>query len=153
MTVYVRVAMRISLGLVILAAAATANCGGPMKPAVGGAQTVVLPPRPADCELELVSVKPEDMAPGGRFGAGGQYQMIGIVAIGLDQGTDVMSPDVRKLVRPKACGYGGEVVSLLATGDSGHYVISGDSIRTVAQTDVVFTVWGPRAATPSPQRF
>ncbi|MBS1121729.1 MAG: hypothetical protein H6Q90_3957 [Deltaproteobacteria bacterium] len=146
--------MRILVSLVFVAVTGLSGCGGHVKPAVGGSQTVLLPARPADCELELVTVQPEDMAPGARFGAGGQYQMIGVVSLGLQKGTDVMSSEVRKLVRPKACGYGGEVVSLLATGDSGHYQISGHSIRTVAQTDVVFTVWGPRATTTSaPQRF
>ena len=114
---------------------------------------VLLPPKPATCELELVAVGPGDMMPGARFGAGGEYQMIGIVALGLEQGTDVMSPEVKNIVRAKACSYGGEVVSLLATGDSAHYQISGRSIRTVAQTDVVFTVWGPHAAAATPQRF
>jgi hypothetical protein len=78
--------------------------------------------------------------------------MIGIVSLGVARGTDVMSPEVRRLVRPKACGYGGTVVSLLATGDSSHYVISGNMVRTVSQTDVVFTVWGPRTQS-APQRF
>ncbi|CAN5324689.1 hypothetical protein BH11MYX1_BH11MYX1_34590 [soil metagenome] len=128
-------------------------CGGPAKPAVGGSQTVILAPRPADCELELVTVAPGDMMPGARFGAGGRYQMVGVVSIGLAQGTDVMSPAVKTLVRTKACGYGGEVVSLLATGDNTHLEISGDTIRTVAQTDVVFTVWGPLVAVAAPQRF
>ena len=48
---------------------------------------------------------------------------------------------------------GDEVVSLLATGDSGHYAITSTSITTVAQTDAAFTVWGPRAAAPGPQKF
>ncbi|MBA3461038.1 MAG: hypothetical protein H0T46_13825 [Deltaproteobacteria bacterium] len=143
--------MRSLCGLVI--ALVGLGCGGPSKPAVGGSQMVILPPRPANCELDIVTVRPEDMAPGARFGAGGQYQMIGVVALGLKQGTDVLSPEVRSLVRPKACGYGGEVVSLAAAGDSSHYVITGNTIRTVAQTDVLFTVWGPRSAGTEPQRF
>jgi hypothetical protein len=64
-----------------------------------------------------------------------------------------MSEPVRALVRPHACGMGGEVVSLLATGVGGHYVISGDSIRTIVQTDVVFTVWAHANAAPGPQKF
>lgn len=132
--------------------AALAACGSP-KPAVSEVRMVMLPARPADCSLELVSVQAEDMAPSGRFGAGGEYQMIGAVTLGLAQGTEVMSEPVRALVRPRACAMGGEVVSLLATGDSGHYAISGSSIRTVLQTDAVFTVWGPRAAKTGPEKF
>ncbi len=134
----------------VLLVVSLAGCGAP-KPAVGGLQTVLLPARPANCPLELVVVGAGDMAPGARFGAGGQYQMIGVVSLGLAQGTDVMSPPIKNLVRTKACSYGGEVVSLLATGDSGHYVITGSMIKTVAQTDAVFTVWGPRdASAPRP---
>ena len=118
--------MRIIAWLTFATLYASTGCGN-SRPAVGGAQAVYLPPRPPDCELELVT-------------------------LGLKQGTDVMSPEVRKLVRPRACGYGGTVVSLLATGDSGHYVISGNMVRTVTQTDVVFTVWGPRTQS-MPQRF
>jgi hypothetical protein len=130
-------------------------CVGSAKPApaVGGAQTVMLPPKPANCELELISVRAEDMAPGARFGAGGQYEMVGVVTLGLARGTDVMSPAVKSLVRAKACSYGGEVVSLSSTGDSGHYQISGNSIFTVVQTNAMFTVWGPRVAAAGPQRF
>jgi hypothetical protein len=135
--------MRIWIGLVVALASISSGCGGP---AVGGSQMVVLAPKPPDCPLELVTIHPEDMAPGGRFGAGGQYQMIGVVALGLDQGTNPMSPEVRKLVRPRACAYGGEVVSLLATGDSQH------AGQFRAQTDVVFTVWGPRTSS-GPQPF
>jgi len=135
--------MRMWIGLVVaLASSVSTGCGGP---AVGGSQMVVLAPKPPDCPLELVTIHPEDMAPGGKFGAGGKYQMIGVVSLGLDQGTNPMSPEVRKLVRPRACGYGGEVVSLLASGDSsnGH---------GMPQTDVVFTVWGPRTSS-GPQPF
>jgi hypothetical protein len=134
--------MRNWIGLVVVLGSSASGCGGP---AVGGSQMVVLAPKPPDCPLELVTIHPEDMAPGARFGAGGQYQMIGVVALGLDQGTNPMSPEVRKLVRPRACAYGGEVVSLLVGGDS-----SNGYGRP--QTDVVYTVWGPRAAS-GPQPF
>jgi hypothetical protein len=122
-------------------------------PAVGVTRTVMLPPRAVDCQLELVYVKSEDMAPGGRFGEGGRYQMIGAVLLGLPKGTDITSESVRKLVRPRACELGGEVVSLLAAGDTGHYTVTGDSIVTTVQMDAVFTVWGPRTATAKPQAF
>ncbi len=145
---------RSPLRALLLAALALAACGGAAKPAVGGSQMVLLPPRPADCELELVTVTAAEMMPGARFGAGGKYQMIGVVSLGLEQGTDVMSPAVKALVRTKACGYGGVVVSLMATGDTSHLQIGGNTIRTVAQTDVVFTVWGPvGTAADAPRRF
>jgi hypothetical protein len=91
-----------------IVAIGTSACGGPAKPAVGGSQMVLLPPKPANCELELVTVGAADMMPGARFGAGGQLQMIGVVSLGLARGTDVMSPEVKNIVRAKACGYGDE---------------------------------------------
>jgi hypothetical protein len=139
--------------LILVTSGLAIGCGGAGAPAVGEVRMVVLPARAANCELELVSVQPDDMAPGHRFGSGGQYQMIGAITLGLARGTDVMSEPIRALIRPRACAMGGEVVSLLATGDSGHYAITSTTITTVAQTDAAFTVWGPRTATPGPQKF
>ncbi len=139
--------------LLLVVSGLATGCGGAGAPAVGEVRMVVLPARPANCELELVSIQPDDMAPGHRFGGGGQYQMIGAITLGLTQGTDVMSEPIRALIRPRACAMGGEVVSLLATGDAGHYAITSTSITTVTQTDAAFTVWGPRAAPSGPQKF
>ena len=141
------------ISVLAMAGVAVAACGGPPRPAVGEVRTVMMPPRPADCALEIIAVDAEDMMPGARFGAGGQYQMIGVVSVGLPRGTDVLAEEVRALVRPRACAMGGEVVSLLATGDNGHFLITGRSITTIVQTEVGFTVWGARAAEPASQRF
>jgi hypothetical protein len=132
---------------------ALAACGGAVQPAVSDVRMVAMPSKPADCPIELVTVQPMDMAPGARFGGGGGYQMIGAVTLGLDKNVDVMSEPVRALVRPRVCAMGGEVVSLLAAGAANHLEISGNLIRTVEQTDVVFTVWAHAAAAPAPQKF
>ncbi len=124
---------------------ALAACGGP---AVGEVRTG-LPhtSRPADCQLQLVSVSAGDMAPGARFGSGGEYEMIGMVTIGADSGTDAFSDEMKKLVRPRACRMGGEIVSLLASGSDanayGH-----------PQQSIAYTVWAKRSTAPSgPQAF
>jgi hypothetical protein len=122
-------------------------------PAIGETRTVVLPPRPADCSLELVSVQAADMAPGARFGGGDQYQMIGVIGLGLDPGVDVMSESVRALVRPRVCAMGGEVVSLLSGGDDHRAARVGRSTIDVVQTSIVFTVWAHTAAAVVPQKF
>lgn len=125
---------------------ALAACGG--GAAVGEMRTG-LPhaSRPADCQLELVSVTAGDMAPGAKFGSGGEYEMIGMVTIGADAGTDAFSEKMKQLVRPRACGMGGEIVSLLASGSDanayGH-----------PQQSIAYTVWAKRSAAPSgPQAF
>jgi hypothetical protein len=87
------------------------------------------------------------MAPGARFGMNGEYEQIGVVSIGADEGTNALSEEIRQLVRPRACGMGGEVISLLASG-------TGSTYGGYAQQDIVFTVWARRAAQPAaPQRF
>ncbi len=113
----------------------------------------MLSPKPPDCPLALETVGAAEMMPGARFGPGGQYQMIGTVALGLPRGTDVLSESVRKLVRPRACAMGGAVLSLVGSGDAGHYGISGNRIVTVNQTDALFIVWGARSEIPGPQGF
>lgn len=128
-----------------------AACGG-QTTAVSSMRTVVIPPRPPDCALQLVTVAPADMAPGANFGAGGKYQMVGVVGLGLPRGTDVLSPRVRELVRPRACAMGGEVVSIIGTGDA-TYDVAGQPGRTHDQTNVTFTVWGPAAAVAGPKAF
>lgn len=55
---------------------------------------------------------------------------------------------MRKLVRPRACGIGGDVVSLAANG------ITRGRAQLRAQQTIAFTVWGKRAAQSSqPQPF
>lgn len=105
------------------------------------------PAKVADCPLEFVSVSANDMAPGGNFGSGGKYEMIGAVNIRADEGTDAMSEEIRKIVRPRACGMGGEVVSLLASGTAPYRG------KFRAQQNISFTVWGPISAQQGPQRF
>jgi hypothetical protein len=116
-----------------------AGCFGP---AIGEVRRVMRPSKPLDCPLEIVDVRPEDMMPGARFGAGGELEMIGMITIGADQGSDAMSEPIRSLVRPRACGMGGDIVSLLASG-------TGANRRGYGQQNIAFTVWAKRSAEPS----
>ena len=120
-------------------------CGGP---AVGEVRTG-LPhqARGENCQLELVSITASDMAPGARFGSGGQYEMVGMVTVGADEGTDAFSAKIKELVRPRACRMGGEVVSLLASGtDSNAY--------GHAQQSIAYQVWARRnTAAPASSTF
>ncbi len=121
----------------------TVGCG----PAVGEVRMLVRPPKPESCDLQIVEVNAADMAPGAKFGPGGELEMVGSIMIGASDGTDAMSEDIRKLVRPRACAMGGDVVSLLASG-------TGSNRRGVPQQNIVFTVWGKQSRAPSPpQKF
>jgi hypothetical protein len=118
------------------------GCG----PAVGETRTVIRPAKSEDCKLELVSVTSAQMQSGAGFGSGGTYEMIGVISIGAEEGTDPMSEEIRRLVRPRACSMGGDVVTLLASG-------TGANRRGFAQQNIVYTVWATRpedAATPKP---
>jgi hypothetical protein len=135
--------MRHLFGLAMAVSVVAMGCG----PAVGEVRMgAPHPPKRADCRLEFVSVSARDMAPGARFGSGGKYEMIGVVNIGANEGTDAMSEEIRQLVRPRACGMGGEVLSLLATGAAQYR----GQLR--AQQNISFTVWGP-ISSQGPQPF
>jgi hypothetical protein len=87
------------------------------------------------------------MQQGAQFGPGGEYEKVGVVAIGADEGTDAMSEDIRKLVRPRACAMGGEVISLQGSG-------SGANHWGRAQQNIFFGVWAKQnQASASPQKF
>jgi hypothetical protein len=130
--------------ILVVSTMALAGCG----PAVGEVRMgAPHPAKVADCPLEFVSVSANDMAPGAKFGSGGKYEMIGAVNIGADEGTDAMSEEIRKIVRPRACAMGGEVVSLLASGTAQYRG------KFRAQQNISFRVWGPISAQQGPQRF
>lgn len=122
---------------------ALAGCGGTV---VGVVRTGV--PRPARepaCALTLESIDPAERQPGGRFGAGGEYEQIGVVTLGTTLGTDPMSEDVLREVRPRACAMGGEVIALMSAVSSR---------RGYGQTDIAFSVWAHRVARPTaPQAY
>jgi hypothetical protein len=118
-----------------------ASCG----PAVGEVRRAVRSPKPADCHLEIVEIQSIDMMPGAKFG-GGEFEMIGMVTVGADEGTDSQSEEIRNLVRPRACGMGGDLVSLLSSG-------TGTTLARTAQQNIAFTVWAKRtqvSAAPKP---
>lgn len=98
------------------------------------------------CPLKFVPVGSREMMPGAPFGPGGQYEMVGVVAVGADAGSDPMSEPIRKLVRPRACALGGEVISLASSATTQNR----NQLR--AQQSIMFTVWGSIQKT-TPQSF
>ncbi len=117
---------------------ALAGCGGTV---VGVVRTGA--PRPARepaCALTLETIDPAERPPGARFGAGGEYEQVGVVTLGTTLGTDPMSEDVLREVRPRACAMGGEVIALMSTVSSR---------RGYGQTDIAFSVWAHRVARPT----
>lgn len=113
---------------------ALAGCGAAVDVVRTGA------PRPArepDCALTLETVGPAERQPGARFGPGGEYEQVGVVTLGMTQGTDPMSEAVRREVRPHACAMGGEVIALLRASTNR---------RGYEQTTIVFSVWAHRRA-------
>ncbi|WP_394826072.1 hypothetical protein [Pendulispora albinea] len=116
-------------------------------PAVGEARIgAPRPPKPENCTLQFASISDTDTQQGGKFGAGGEYEGIGVVMIGADEGTDAMSEKIREIVRPKACAMGGEMLSLAVSG-------VGANRRGHPQQNIVFQVWARRKATPALTSF
>jgi hypothetical protein len=136
---------RITIFIQLAAALLVCGCFGPIV----GVHQVGMPraPKPADCSLDFVTVTPADMAPGAKFGMGGEFEMIGGVAVGADSGTSAVSEEIKALVRPRACSIGGDAISLLASG-------GGANAYGRAQQNIVFQVWARRQAAPAtPQKF
>ena len=95
--------------------------------------------------LTLETVGPAERQPGARFGPGGEYEQVGVVTLGMTQGTDPTSEAVRREVRPRACAVGGEVIALLRASTNR---------RGYEQTTIVFSVWAHRRApATAPQGF
>ncbi|MEO7331290.1 MAG: hypothetical protein ABI193_22125 [Minicystis sp.] len=130
--------------LIVLALALMA-CGGT---SVGVIKMGIRPPKPASCELKIVTVRPEDMAPGAAYGPNGEYEMIGALAVTGASGTDMMSEEVRQAVRPKACEMGGDVLSMLS---SATYVANKWGAKRESMN---FNVWAKRPSTAAaPEKF
>lgn len=65
-------------------------------------------PRDPNCDLTLA--QSSDFYPGGKLAA--DYEHIGFVSILARENALPTDPEVKKELRPKACGLGGEVVAI-----------------------------------------
>jgi hypothetical protein len=100
-------------------------------------------PRPArapDCSLDVVAAA--DLATLAR------YEQVGVVVLSnAEAGTDPLAPEVRAIVRPRACAMGGEAISIMGSGD----VTGPRSFRTTAYAS--YLVWAKKAAPGAAQKF
>lgn len=99
------------------------------------------PPREAQCELTVI-----DAMDTANFA---KYEQVGIVRVSnAEQGKGPLDPEMRALVRPRACALGGEAISVLASGDA----TSRNGLRTTAFSGYI--VWAAKSAKPAtPQKF
>jgi len=96
--------------------------------------------RAPDCDLTVVSAT--DMA------TLAKYDQIGVVNLSnAEAGTDPLAPEVRAIVRPRACAMGGEAISVMASGD----ITARQSFRTTAYA--AYLVWARKSAAGAPQKF
>lgn len=86
-----------------------AGCG----PSVSEVRQASAPPRPENCDLELLQLKMEDLTPGS-----GTYEMLGSVILQETGIQDPMQPKYRDIVRPRACAMGGEGITILMSSSS-----------------------------------
>ena len=101
-------------------------------------------PRPArvpDCELDIVA--PTELA------TLNKYEQVGVVRLGnAVRGTDPLAPEVKAIVRPRACALGGEAISVMGSGD----ITSRNGLNTTAYA--MYLVWAKKPVEPAtPRKF
>jgi hypothetical protein len=88
------------------AALALLACG----PSVSEVQMIAAPPRDANCELEFLQLKMDDVSPAA---PGAKYEILGHVVLQETGVQDPLAPEYRQKVRPRACHMGGEGVAIM----------------------------------------
>jgi hypothetical protein len=98
------------------------------------------PPRDKNCALEFVKLDNQTMS------GQGPWEVIGQVGIG-DTGTqDPYDEKLKAIVRPRACGMGGEAVAIMMTAGTQTALSSGSA--------VTYAVLRKRSAQPeAPKQF
>lgn len=92
-------------------------------PAINETRLQSYPSRGEACELQFVKLDMNDLS-----SPQGTWELIGYVTIG-DRGTqDPFSEDNRAIVRPRACGMGGEGVAIVLNSSTTAPLASGSSI-------------------------
>lgn len=97
-------------------------------------------PRPEGCALQFVQQDMQTMGPGR------PWEVVGYVVISEAGIADPFSPEYRRIVRPRACGMGGEAVTILQAATNETAVATGSG-----------TIYGVlrrrQAALPVPTQF
>ena len=111
----------------LLLVASLVGCG----PSVIQLRTIVLPPRPADCDVQLLQLKAADYA-----APAGAYEQLGSITLAEGGEQDPFQPSYTDAVRRRACAMGGEGMALLnqMTGSHG---ASGMFTRSVVNYVIV----------------
>ncbi|WP_394844200.1 hypothetical protein LZC95_45000 [Pendulispora brunnea] len=97
--------MRISSFLVFSSLVLVA-CG----PTVSEVHMIAAPPKEANCELDFLQLKMEDVSPAA---PGAKYEILGHVVLQEEGVRDPLEPKYREKVRPRACRMGGEGVAIM----------------------------------------
>ena len=92
-----------------LAAMALFACG----PDVSEVRTSNYPPREEYCSLEYVQLNMHEVSSGQ-----GPWELIGQILLQDEGVQDPFSPEYKEIVRPRACGMGGEAVGIVMNADS-----------------------------------
>lgn len=77
------------------------------------------------------------------------YEQVGVINVSnAEKGKSALDPDMRALVRPRACALGGDAISVLASGD----VTNQSGLHTTAYGGYI--VWAKKSTKPAtPQQF
>lgn len=130
--------MRPSRAVLVAALFATSlvGCG----PVVSESRTTAYPGREESCKLEFVKLDNATLS------GGGEWEVIGQVAIGGLGSADPFSEKSRAIVRPRACRMGGEAVGIFQVTNTETFVNTGST--------TTYAVLRHRSTTPQePQAF
>ncbi|HVY30947.1 MAG TPA: hypothetical protein VHB79_30515 [Polyangiaceae bacterium] len=105
-----------SLSVVALLACA---CG----PAINETRVQSYPSRREKCELEFIKLDMNDLS-----SPQGTWQVVGYVTVGDTGALDPFSEGNRAIVRPRACGMGGEGVAIMLNSSTTTALQTGSSI-------------------------
>ena len=113
------------------------GCG----PHISESRMAFYPGREANCSLQFVQADMNQMGPSG------QWEVVGYVMVFETGMVDPFSEEYRQLVRPRACGMGGEAVTIMQSTTSQGLMGSGSG--------TAYGVLRPRKAASgqAPQQF
>jgi hypothetical protein len=98
----------------------------------------VAPPRPADCELELIDAPLQGGTPDG-------LELLGYIHASQNDTGGPNDPEMLQALKPEACKLGGEMVSVAVSRNIKRLLVTGSSNT--------YMVWRHRVAAAAPQKF
>lgn len=102
-----------------LGAALSLGCG----PQVSEVRMASYPPKDPDCKLEFVKADMQELSSNQ-----GPWELVGQIVLQQEGKQDPFAEEYRAIVRPRACGMGGDAVAIVLNATSEGLVSSGTAV-------------------------